>query len=233
MVNFEHLADNFPEGESMQEYYTIAITRQIGSGGSFVGQEVARRLGFSYIDREILRQAATTLEEDENLLCEREECISSFWGKLVNALCICSPEAGYVPPSFHPINDNVLFSTEAKIIHELSERSNAVIVGRGAFHVLRNNPRMFSVFLHASPAFRINRIMDIYNIADRSQAEAVIRNSDAKRRKFYETIADQIWTDSTGYHLSIDTGFAGFETAIDTIHCMAKNFIERRRIDQR
>lgn len=203
----------------MSEYHTIAITRQLGSGGSYIGQEIARRLGYSYFDREIIRQAAAHLQEDENLISDRDERVCSFWEKLIHAFCVCAPEAGYTPPAFHPIHDSRLFETEARIIRNISERCNAVIVGRGAFHVLRNSRITTSLFFHASTAFRVDRLMNIYNIADKSQSEALIHDSDVNRKKFHNAIADLEWTDATNYHLTIDTGAAGFETAIETVLC--------------
>ena len=47
---------------------TITISRQMGSGGSFIGYSVAKELGFNYIDREILRQAAERLGTDPGAL---------------------------------------------------------------------------------------------------------------------------------------------------------------------
>ena len=44
----------------------IAISRQQGSGGSFIGRAVAERLGFRYFDREMLRAVAEYLKEHEH-----------------------------------------------------------------------------------------------------------------------------------------------------------------------
>ena len=39
----------------------ITIARQLGSGGSYIGWQVAKRLGYAYIDRLIMQQAAKEL----------------------------------------------------------------------------------------------------------------------------------------------------------------------------
>jgi len=36
----------------------IAISRQIGAGGAALGQRLAQRLGYAYLDRAILRMVA-------------------------------------------------------------------------------------------------------------------------------------------------------------------------------
>ena len=45
----------------MNEYIAVTISRQMGSGGTYVGYKVAKKLGFTYVDREILRLAAKRL----------------------------------------------------------------------------------------------------------------------------------------------------------------------------
>jgi cytidylate kinase len=49
----------------------VLISRQMGSGGSYIGHLVAQDLGFKYIDRVILREAAERLGTDEESLAGR------------------------------------------------------------------------------------------------------------------------------------------------------------------
>jgi cytidylate kinase len=45
----------------------ITISRMLGSGGAYLGQRIASRLGIVYADREIVRQAAETLKVSEEV----------------------------------------------------------------------------------------------------------------------------------------------------------------------
>jgi len=38
--------------------FVITISRQLGSGGSYIGQQLAQKLNIFYADREIIREAA-------------------------------------------------------------------------------------------------------------------------------------------------------------------------------
>lgn len=212
----------------MSEKITITISRQLGSGGTHIGQEVAKHLGCRYMDREILRQVAEHLKEDEIALTDRQERISSIWEKLVRSCCVCTPETGYAPPPIKPLMDAELFAAEALIIRKIAERCSAVIVGRGAFHILSDSPGLVKVFFHAAPEFRIQRVMDIFKMADAGQAEALVADSDRQRRKFIRTTAGVEWTDATNYHLAIDTGIVGFEDACRMILCRARTVLSRR-----
>jgi cytidylate kinase len=214
------------EESEMPQNVIITISRQLGSGGSFIGRQVAERMGIKYIDREILHQAASLLHESENGLSAREERLSSFWERVMQAFCFGVPEAGYVPPPLRAIPDDELFATESKIIRRLAENCSVVIVGRAGFHILRGSPNLANVFLYAPKEFRIKRVMEIYNIDDAVQAEEMINDADLQRKKFVKVMTGTDWTDSLNYQLCIDTGAAGFTAATEMIVRLAEKIKE-------
>ncbi len=201
----------------MQQNIVIAISRQLGSGGSLIGMRVADRLGIKYIDREILHQVAELLHESENNLSEREERLSSFWERVARAFCYGVPEAGYVPPPLRPIPDRELFTAESTIIRRLTEDRSAVLVGRAAFYILKDRPDLVSVFLHAPREARIRRVMELYSIADAGEAAEIVDDADRQRGKFVEVMTGMDWTDARNFHLCIDTAKVGFDTATEII----------------
>ena len=75
---------------------TVAISRQRGSGGSYIGRAIADRLSLRYIDRQMLRDAAEYLRTHDPE--ERVETTGSWWSRLGQTLALGVPEAGYAPP---------------------------------------------------------------------------------------------------------------------------------------
>lgn len=211
--------------ERVMPQVIVTISRQLGSGGAYIGQQVARRLGIKYLDHEILRQASSFLREDEAILAEREEKISSFLEKVFRVMSLGSPETGYIPPPLRPIYDEEVFATESDIIRRIASRESAVIVGRGGFHVLKGHTGLVNVFFHASQEFRLKRVMEVYKVSDPDEAHALIRESDTNRKRFIETMTGEIWTDALNYHLCLDTGAAGLSDAVEMVSKLA----ERRR----
>ena len=69
----------------------ITVSRQMGSGGTYVGFELAKALGFSYIDREILRRAARLLKTDEVSLEEYEQKSSGLIRNLLRTFALGTP----------------------------------------------------------------------------------------------------------------------------------------------
>ncbi len=195
----------------------------MGSGGSWIAQQVAKQLGFKYLDREILCQAAAMLQEDEQVLSGKEERVSSLWESIIQACCACVPETGYSPAPIYQVNNNELYDTESLIIKNAAEKCNCVIVGRGAWHILRNHQRLLTVFLHASKQYRAERISKIHGSFDRQSAETIVSDSDKQRRKFIREHADVEWTDASNYMLCIDTEAIGLSRTVDIIIEMSKS----------
>ena len=84
----------------------VAVSRQLGSGGSYVGQLVAGRLGLRYVDREILSEASKLLGRDENELMNLEERASTLMERLMKSFVVGTPEVTYAPSQhdFRPIS---------------------------------------------------------------------------------------------------------------------------------
>jgi cytidylate kinase len=195
----------------------VTVSRQFGSGGTYIAQQVAKRLGFRYVDREILGRATDYLGSEEETLAFREERVSGFLENLLRGFIYGPPEAAYVPPPLRPVYDIELFRTEAEIIKKIADRYDAVIVGRAAFHVLQGRTGLVKVFLHAPDKARIQRVMELYHILDPREAEGIVSDSDKQRRRFIETAVGVNWTDSRCYHLSVDSAYSGFAASEDMI----------------
>ena len=204
---------------------TITISRQLGSGGSYVGKHVADRLHIKYVDREILRKLSAYLQEDEKVLSGREERVSGFWERVMQTFCYGVPEAGYLPPPLRTIPDEDFFAAEAKIIREVTGDCSAVIVGRAGFHILKGRPNLVKVLLHAPREFRVQRIMKIYSIPDRESAEAILDNSDRQRAKFVKTVTGLDWMDASSFNVCVDTEAAGFTGTTEIILRLVENIL--------
>lgn len=209
---------------------TVAISRQRGSGGSYIGRALADRLNLRYIDRQMLRDAAEYLRTHDPE--ERVEPTGSWWARLGQTLALGMPEAGYVPPASEADYEGELFEIEKKIIKQVVEGQIAVeptvLVGRGSAQTLRGRACVLSVFVHAPEKWRIERAQQAYSLADTAAAERMVRESDRSRARFIKAVAGVNWTDACSYDLTIDTAAIGFEAAVDAIARAADARVERR-----
>jgi len=194
---------------------TIAISRQRGSGGAFVGRTLADRLGYRYIDREMLRDACEYLSTSESEE-QRAEAAGSFWARLGQTFGLGGPDCGYVPPTTDAVYEGELFEIQKRLIAELVGAEPAVVVGRGAAQTLRGRPGVVTVFLHAPDAWRVARVQDLYKL-DAAAARRDVHDSDRDRRQFIRALADVDWTDARVYDVALDTAALGFDAVIDLL----------------
>lgn len=195
----------------------VAISRQVGAGGAYVGQAVARQLGVRYVDREILQEAAKILGRDDRELEGMEERVTSLWSRMAGVLAWGAPEAAYVPPPMPTLQEEDLFNVEASIIRGVAAREDAVFVGRGATWILRDQPDLLSVFLHAPESARVERVMEAYKLPDVPAARDLVRRSDHARSRFLESISGGSWLDVTHYDLAVDTGKVGLDQVVELV----------------
>ncbi|MGO9315798.1 MAG: AAA family ATPase [Syntrophobacteraceae bacterium] len=198
----------------------ITIARQLGSGGSYVGQQVARRLGYAYIDRQILQQASKELGVEEAEIEGREGRLQSFWEKLLSGFTLATPFPLYVPPPLW-ITDEKLAEVERRLITDLAAKGPCVVLGRGAFHLLRGRARLLNIMVHAPLEFRVERVMSIYHAENWAKAVQVIERSDQDRRRYIRTFTGLDWFDTRNYDLTIDTGKIDFAAAEEMIASVA------------
>jgi cytidylate kinase len=195
----------------------ITIARQMGSGGSYIAQLLAKRLGLKYIDREILALAAQHYGLDELHVEARAEKLSSFWEKNFRGLAFGPIETRYVPPPPVVVSDKQLFETQVEILKTIVEDCDCIVAGYAAAFVLPYHPGVFNVFCHAPLDVRIKRVMTIYNVKDERLARSMIEKADDMRGRYVAAMAGRDWTAATNYHLSIDTTYRPFEETADFI----------------
>lgn len=184
---------------------TVTLARQLGCGGSYLGQCLAENLGIRCLDREIVSRAAQQFDCDETELAEREERGTSFWERMLRGISASPPEALYHPPASLPISDQELFAAETEVMQEIASQEDCVIVGRLASHVLRTHPGMVNLFLYAPLSFRIQRVLETGGAGDEAQARELIVQSDETRKRYITQMVGRDWDSAKNYHLCLDT----------------------------
>lgn len=195
----------------------IAISRQFGSGGAWVGRAVAQRLGFQYADREILAEAARRLQLDAADLEPLEERTASVWERIGTLFALGAPDTPFIPPTLPVVTEASLFAVQRQVIENIASHGKAVIVGRGAPHVLGGSADVLRVLLHAPFEDRVTLAMSEYGFSDRAEAASVVRSSDAARGKFIESLTGRHWLDSSSYDASLNTSRIGMEHVVDVL----------------
>ena len=203
----------------------ITIARQYGSGGKTVGQMLAKDLGIDCYDREILRMAS----DDSGLNLQMfgnpdERRRNTFLTRAIKKVY----KGEVIPPDSDDFasSDN-LFNYQAKILKELAEQESYVVIGRCADFILRDNPNVVSVFIHAPFDYCVERGLEKQSMT-RAQMEKYIQKTDKQKGDYYMYHTGQHWSDARNYDLCLDSSKLGFEGCVEAIKAyMAIRFKEQ------
>ena len=196
----------------------ITVSRQIGSGGAYIGKQLAQQLNILYMDREILNQAAkqlSVLSDLETELENMDEKVPTFWESVLQ-LNRYSNTDSYIPPQLFVPTSEELFRVEEEIIRRTADESPAVIIGRCGSYILRDHPDHVSIFLYADAEFRSKRLSRLYDVP-RDAADKLILQSDTERAHYHHRLTGKEWADASQYDLCVDTGRAGIDNTVKLI----------------
>lgn len=196
------------------ENTVITIARQYGSGGKTIGAMLAKKLGVNCYSHEILRLASEESGINERLFGQTDERLKiSSWFKPLKR----PYEGGLISPKSNDFtSDENLFNYQAKIMKDLAENESCVIIGRCADYVLKDYPKVLSVFIHADKEFCLDRAMERHSMTVR-EMERYIEKTDKERADFYKYYTGREWTDARNYDLCLDSGKLGFEKCVEEI----------------
>ena len=193
--------------------FSVTISHQLGSGGAYLGEKLAERLGIPFLDRDILKEVSRELDVAEAEVANREERLSSFWENFARLAVFTDPGMSLAAQRYVP-SDKSLFEMECATINRIAEKSSAVFLGRCGWFVLRNHPRHASILVTASQIARTKRLEELYKIS-KTEALDLIRTNDQEREDYIRTFTKQNWLDARHYDLCVNTSAVGWDSAVD------------------
>ena len=175
----------------------IVIGRQTGSGGRQVGKAVAKKLGISYYDRELLKECAERMGYAPSIFEMADERRPSMFRSLLAA------NIGLNDSS--PMTMEQIYSVQSDVIRQIADREPAVFVGRTADYILRDKPGLFSVFLHAPEEWRARNMIRRLDSTSVSEAVSTLRKMDSRRQDYYNYFTPGGWGKADNYDVCIDS----------------------------
>lgn len=193
--------------------YAITIGREFGSGGRELGKLLAQKLNIPFYDRELLSQVAKKSGINLDFFVNNDEKLPSFTNGTL------SFGFGFNMPwhTSSSISEDNLYKTQSDFIRHLVDSGPCVIVGRTADYVLRHNPNVINVFLHADMADCVKRIISRSDCKDEAKAQALANRTNKLRASFYNFYTDKEWGKASSYDLSFNSSKMSMEDISDII----------------
>ena len=179
----------------------ITISREFGSGGRFIGEEVAKKLGIAYYDKNIIGQIAEKsglspeyIQENAELSPKKGLFAYAFSGRDITGKSV----------------EDMVYEAQRNIILELAEKEPCVIIGRNADYILKDRDDVLNVFIHGDMPEKIKRITGLYNVKEK-EAVKIMADTDKRRRTNYNFYTDQNWGKASNYTLCLNSSQLGYD----------------------
>ena len=179
----------------------ITISREFGSGGRFIGEEVAKKLGISYYDKNIISRIAEKSSLSPEYIQESAE-LSPKKGLLAYALAGRDITGKSV--------EDMVYEAQRKVILDLAEKEPCVIIGRNADYILKDRDDVLNVFIHGDMPEKIQRICKLHNTSE-ADAVKMINDIDKRRMTNYNFYTDQKWGKAANYTLCLNSSQLGYD----------------------
>ena len=179
----------------------ITISREFGSGGRFIGEEVAKKLGIAYYDKNIIGQIAEKsglspeyIQENAELSPKKGLFAYAFSGRDITGKSV----------------EDMVYEAQRNIILDLAEKEPCVIIGRNADYILKDRDDVLNVFIHGDMPEKIKRITGLYNVKEK-EAVKMMADTDKRRRTNYNFYTDQNWGKTSNYTLCLNSSQLGYD----------------------
>ena len=179
----------------------ITISREFGSGGRFIGEEVAKKLGVAYYDKNIINQIAEKsglspdyVQESAELSPKRGVFAYAFAGRDITGKSV----------------EDMVYEAQRKVILEVAEKEACVIIGRNADFILRDRADVLNVFIHGNMPEKVQRISQLYHVS-KQDAVKLIADTDKRRMANYNFYTEQKWGKAGNYTLCLNSSQLGYD----------------------
>ena len=179
----------------------ITISREFGSGGRFIGEEVAKKLGIAYYDKNIINEIAEKsglspeyIQENAELSPKKGLFAYAFAGRDITGKSV----------------EDMVYEAQRKVILELADKESCVIIGRNADYILKDRDDVLNVFIHGDTPEKIQRITRLYTVEEQ-KAVKMMADTDKRRMANYNFYTDQKWGKASNYTLCLNSSKLGYD----------------------
>lgn len=190
----------------------ITISRQVAALGDELATALAKKMGYHFVDRNLLEAKIVELGFPEEKLPKYDEKKPGFFASLAKD------------------RDEYLDYLQTAVF-ECALGGNCILIGRGSFFILAPLPNVFSVRLVARDDVRIKRLMNEFSW-DEKKALQRIQESNNNRIGFHKSFFNINNEDPSFFHLTFNMGIIDVETAAITVENVCKRIIGKTQEDR-
>ena len=202
----------------------VTLSRLYGAGGRRVAPRLAEAVGFTFVDREIVEEAARRLGLDPEVARAMDERAPAIVEEIGMALAAATPGYGLAP--LPDLDERALAEATRRVIASLADAGNYVILGRGAQAALADRNDAVHLSLVADLPDRIRRIAEWQHV-DEKEAAIRCERVDSERAHYVRRFYGRDIRDPLLYDCVLNTSRLTTEAAVDLAVAVTKRKLER------
>jgi len=182
----------------------ITISRQFGAGGITLGQMVAKRLGYTFFDNEIIQMVAQKAKVSTQWVQSMEKEAGGKVQRFISGLVSRSFIDRILDERHGYIDEEIYVDLLHEIIGKIAVEGNAVILGRGSQFILKDADDTFHVLLVADREYRVRFMEEKYELFTK-HAINTVNAEDRRRSNLYRKFGLEDYDSPSHYHLVLNT----------------------------
>jgi len=194
----------------------ITISRHFGAGGRTLGEMVAEKLGYQFYDNEVIQMVSIHAKVSTDSVDDLEQQTHGVFKKFLSDIVPKGLKDLMVSRKQETIDEEIYVDILRKIIVEIADDGNAVIIGRGGQYILKDYDDAFHLLITADSDKRVKFLVEKYHLTQ-AQAVRAVNQDDNRRANLYRKFGETGYDQSDNYHMVLNTSKLDFETACGLI----------------
>lgn len=193
----------------------ITISKESGTESEQVASLLAKKLGWEYIGKQLVARLAKELRISES---EVEAFRQDAQWRLLRFVdrYTCTLVQKVVDREHGCLEDKNYFEAVKKLVEDVYQAGNAIIIGWGGQCLLRGKPGVLHVRLRKDEEGKIKTIMEKFKL-NRKAAKDYIAREEGDSKSLIKHYFKEDWNDARLYDLIIDMGKTSIEEAVEMI----------------
>jgi cytidylate kinase len=193
----------------------ITISKEFGTESEKVASQAAKKLGYEYIGEQLIAEIAKELHVSES---EAEMFRKTSQSRILRFVdrYTCSLVQKVVDREHGCLDDKNYYETTKKLVLNVYDAGNAIILGWGGQCILRGKPNTLHVRLVKEEETKIREVMKNRNLEHKA-AKAFIEREESDLKAYIKHYFNEDWNSAHLYDLIIDMGKTSVEQTVNLI----------------
>jgi cytidylate kinase len=192
----------------------ISVEREYGCGGGEIAHLLAERLGWKLWDELLTEEIARLAQCPKAVVEVREEKNDPLYYRLFKSFLRGSYEGSINAHKLKLVDSESILRITERVVRQVANSGNSVIVGRGSQHFLEKHPETLRVFLYAPREDKVKRVIGRGKTP--AEAQELVDTVDRDRIDFIQRYFHVEWPTRWLYHVMLNTTI-GEETVVQAI----------------